>query len=80
MVVSVFTSDYRKSYREFIPREKHLQTRAETYTIEGYNSRIRHYPERFKRKKKCYNKAEYMIVISLNLLFMKLNSELSIPI
>ncbi|MDR3273129.1 MAG: IS1 family transposase, partial [Prevotellaceae bacterium] len=33
---------------------------------------------RFKRKTKCYSKADYMIVISLNLLFMKLNNEISI--
>ena len=73
--VNVFCSDYWKSYEEFVPPEKHLQTKAETYTIEGYNSRIRHYLARFKRKTKCYSKAEYMIVISLNLLFLKLNNE-----
>jgi len=61
-----------------VPRDKHLQTKAETYTIEGYNSRIRHYLARFKRKGKCYSKAEYMIVISLNLLFKKLNNETTI--
>ncbi|MDR2651776.1 MAG: IS1 family transposase, partial [Prevotellaceae bacterium] len=33
---------------------------------------------RFKRKGLCYSKAEYMIVISLNLLMLKLNGELSI--
>ena len=76
--INVFTSDYWKSYEEFVPVEKHVQTKAETYTIEGYNSRIRHCLARFRRKSKCYSKAEYMIVISLNLLFMKLNNELSI--
>ncbi|MDR0751256.1 MAG: IS1 family transposase, partial [Christensenellaceae bacterium] len=35
---------------------------------------------RFKRKGKCYSKADYMIEISLNLLFMKLNNEISIRI
>ena len=78
LTINMFASDYWKSYEEFIPSEKHLQSKAETYTVEGYNSRIRHYLARFKRKTKCYSKAEYMIVISLNLLFLKLNNELSI--
>ena len=78
MRIYCFTSDYWKSYEEFIPREKHLQTKAETYTVEGYNSRIRHYLARFKRKTKCYSKADYMIIISLNLLMLKLNDELTI--
>jgi IS1 family transposase/transposase-like protein len=76
--ISIFTSDYWKSYEHFVPPEKHVQTKAETYTVESYNSRIRHYLARFKRKSKCYSKAEYMIVISLNLLFRKLNNQLSI--
>jgi insertion element IS1 protein InsB len=61
-----------------IPKEKLLQTKAETFTVEGYNSRIRHYLARFKRKGKCYSKAQHMIEKSLNLLFLKLNNELSI--
>jgi len=80
LTISLFTSDYWKSYEEFVPADKHLQTKSETYTVEGYNSRIRHYLARFKRKTKCYSKAEYMIVISLNLLMLKLNNELSIYI
>jgi insertion element IS1 protein InsB len=76
--ISYFSSDYWKSYEEFIPEEKHLQSKAETYTIEGYNSRIRHDLARFKRKGKCYSKADYMIEISLNLLMLKLNNQLSI--
>jgi len=78
--MNYITSDYWKSYNEFVPTEKHLQTKAETYTIESYNSRIRHYLARFKRKGKCYSKSDYMIEISLNLLMMKLNNELNILI
>jgi len=78
MSVNYYASDYWKSYEEFIPAEKHLQTKAETYTVEGYNSRIRHYLARFKRKGKCYSKAVFMIEISLNLLMLKLNNEISI--
>ena len=78
--INNFASDHWKSYTEFVPQEKHWQSKAETYTVEGYNSRIRHYLARFKRKSKCYSKAEYMIVISLNLLFLKLNNQPSIQI
>ena len=78
MNVNYYISDYWKSYEEFIPAEKHLQTKAETYTVEGYNSRIRHYLARFKRKGKCYSKSAFMIETSLNLLMLKLNNELSI--
>jgi insertion element IS1 protein InsB len=76
--ISYFASDYWKSYEDFIPAEKHLQSKAETYTIEGYNSRIRHYLARFKRKGKCYSKADYMIEKSLNLLMLKINNQLTI--
>ena len=76
--VSYITSDYWKAYNDFVPSEKHLQTKAETYTVEGYNSRIRHYLARFKRKGKCYSKKAFMIEVSLNLLFRKLNNEMPI--
>ena len=75
---SVYYSDYWKSYKEFLPNVKHIQTKAETYTVEGYNSRIRHYLARFKRKGKCYSKAKHMIEKSLKLLFLKLNNEIAI--
>jgi insertion element IS1 protein InsB len=80
MKINYIATDYWKSYEKFVPFEKHLQTKKETFTVEGYNSRIRHYLVRFKRKEKCYSKAEYMIVTSLNLLMMKLNNEINILI
>jgi insertion element IS1 protein InsB len=74
----MYYTDYWKSYREFLPEEKHIQSKAETFTVEGYNSRIRHFLARFRRRTKCYSKRIYMIVYSLKLLFAKLNNELSI--
>ncbi|MDR3232778.1 MAG: IS1 family transposase, partial [Planctomycetaceae bacterium] len=68
-------SDYWRSYEEFVPPEKHWQTKAETYTVEGYNARIRHYLARFQRKTKCYSKAEYRIEYSINLLLQKPNKK-----
>ncbi|MDR0703352.1 MAG: hypothetical protein LBF88_00010 [Planctomycetaceae bacterium] len=45
------TSDYWSSYEDFVPPEKHGQTKRETFTVEGYNGRIRHhYLARFHRK------------------------------
>jgi insertion element IS1 protein InsB len=72
-----YYSDHWASYTEFIPREKHRQSKAETYPVEGYNSRIRHYLTRFKRKGKCYTKSEHMLEESLNLLLLKLNNQLT---
>jgi IS1 family transposase/transposase-like protein len=76
--VGAFATDCWKSYEEFIPPEQHCQSKAETYTAESYNSRIRHYLARFKRKTKCYSKTDEMIEISLNLLIEKLNKRKTI--
>jgi len=71
MDVGVFCSDGWKSYAQTIPRRKHNATKKSTFTVEGYNSRIRHYLARFKRKTKCYSKSQHMMEISLKLLFLK---------
>jgi insertion element IS1 protein InsB len=69
-------SDYWSAYEDFVPPEKHLQTKRETYTVEGYNARIRQYLARFHRRTKCYSKSEEMINLSLKLLCRKLNKYL----
>ncbi len=74
--VRLVCTDYWKAYNEFLPKSKHIQSKAETYTVEGYNSRIRHYLARFKRKTKCYSKSLKMMIYSLRLLMQKLNNEL----
>ena len=33
MKANYFASDYWKSYEKFIPADRHLQTKAETYTV-----------------------------------------------
>jgi insertion element IS1 protein InsB len=76
----LYCSDYWKSYEQFIPQDKHRQSKSETYTVEGYNSLIRHYLARFKRKGKCYSKQIHMIEKSLNLLMAKINNQLSMLI
>lgn len=71
-------TDYWKAYEKFIPQEKHVQSKKETYTVEGYNSLFRHFLARLRRKTKCYMKAVYMLILSVKLLMFKWNNDLSI--
>lgn len=74
LAVGVVASDYWRSYNEIVPVEQLVQTKAETYTVESYNGLIRHFLARFRRKSKCYSKSEYMIGLSLKLLFAQRNN------
>ena len=56
-----YYSDYWRPYKAFLPKFKHIQSKAETYTVEGTNNLIRHYIARFKRKTHCYSKSVEMI-------------------
>ena len=49
-------TDHWRAYAEFIPDQIHTQSKAETYTVEGYNSILRHFLARLRRKTKCYTK------------------------
>jgi insertion element IS1 protein InsB len=71
-------SDYWKPYEHIIPKEKHIQTKAETFTVEGYNSLFRHFPARMRRKSKCYSKKVEMLRLSFLLLIHYRNGTLSI--
>ncbi len=69
-------TDYWEPYTQFIPAETHVQSKAETFTVEGYNSLFRHFLARFRRKTKCYSKSESMLGLSVMLLIAKWNGEL----
>lgn len=71
-------TDYWKPYSEFIPKDKHIKSKSETFTVEGYNSLFRHYLARLRRKTKCYSKSIKMLEISIKLLMLKRNNQLSI--
>ena len=71
-------TDYWKAYECFIPPEKHIQTKKETYTVEGYNSLFRHFLARLRRRTKCYTKALYMLILSVKLVMSKWNNDLAI--
>ena len=71
-------SDYWKPYESIIPPEKHIQTKSETFTVEGYNSLFRHFLARMRRKSKCYSKKVEMLKISVLLLMHYRNETLYI--
>jgi IS1 family transposase len=41
-----------------IPKEKLIQTKAETFTVEGYNSLFRHFLAGMRRTTKCHYKTK----------------------
>ena len=76
--INTIFSDYYKVYESLVKKSQHIQSKAETYTIEGYNSLFRHYLARMRRKTKCYSKCEKMLEYSIKLLMLKWNGDLSI--
>ena len=74
--MELIATDHWKAYEAFIPQDKHLQSKAETFTVEGYNSLFRHFLARLRRKSKCYSKSETMLRRSVMLLMTKWNREL----
>jgi insertion element IS1 protein InsB len=71
-------SDYWKPYEHIIPKEKHIQTKAETFTVEGYNSLFRHFLARMRRKSKCYSKKVELLRLSFLFLIHYRNGTLCI--
>jgi insertion element IS1 protein InsB len=69
-------SDYWKPYEHMIPEALHTQSKAETYTVEGYNSLLRHFLARLRRKSKCYSKSHCMLLNSVMLFMLKWNGTL----
>ncbi|MFT4204403.1 MAG: IS1 family transposase, partial [Chitinophagaceae bacterium] len=61
-----------------IPKGKHKQSKAETFTVEGYNSLFRHFLARMRRKTKCYTKSRKMLEYSILLLMLKRNGQLDL--
>ncbi len=70
-------TDHWKAYAEFLPETIHTQSKAETYTIEGYNSILRHFLARLRRKTKCYTKSLEMLKYFVLLLMKYRNKELT---
>ncbi|NDA63232.1 MAG: IS1 family transposase [Chitinophagia bacterium] len=70
-------TDFWEAYVGVVPKDKHIQSKAETYTVEGYNSRCRHFLARMRRKTKCYTKSLKMLEYSIRLLMLKHNGQLN---
>ena len=68
---------YQRAYAEFVPGNAHKQSKAETYTVEGYNSMLRHFLARLRRKTKCYTNSLEMLKYSVLLLMKYRNKELA---
>ena len=60
------------------PEEQLVQSKVETFTVEGYNSILRHFLAKLRRKSKCYSKTKHMLIHSLKLLMFKRNNNLAI--
>jgi insertion element IS1 protein InsB len=71
-------TDYWKAYQSIIPKEKHIQSKAETFIVEGYNSLFRHFLAPMRRKSKCYTKSIEMLKLSILLLMHYRNKSISI--
>jgi insertion element IS1 protein InsB len=76
--MNYIASDYWKPYESIIPEEKHIQSKKETFTVEGYNSLFRHFLARMRRKSKCYSKKLEMFKLSIILLMHYRNETLCI--
>ena len=74
----IVVTDYWQPYEHFIPSDKHVQSKAKTYTVEGYNSFFKHFLTRIRRKTKCYSKSVHMLELSILLLMHKINGSLTI--
>ncbi len=71
-------TDHWKPYEAFVPKSQHIQSKSQTFTVEGYNSLFRHFLARLRRKTKCYSKMSYMLELSILLLMHYRNNTLAI--
>jgi insertion element IS1 protein InsB len=72
---TTYYTDYWESYEKFLPLNQHIQSKAQTYTIEGYNSNFRDDLQRLTRRTKAYSKSQDMLDYSLYLYIYKHNSQ-----
>ena len=76
--IGLVACDYWRAYETFVPKERHIQSKKETFTVEGYNSLFRHFLARLRRKTKFYSKSIEMLYYSVLLLMTKWNHRISI--
>jgi insertion element IS1 protein InsB len=71
-------TDYWRKYTECIPPERHIQSKAETFTVEGYNSVFRHFLARLRHKSKYHSQSVLMLEYSIKFFTLKWNKTLYI--
>jgi insertion element IS1 protein InsB len=71
-------TDFWSPYNNFVPENIHIRGKADTFTVEGYNSIFRHFLARMRRRSKCYSKSKEMLELSFLLLIKYRNNELCI--
>ena len=76
--IDMAAADHWNAYENFIPEDIHIQSPKGTFTVEGYNSILRHFLARLRRKTKCYSKSAEMLEYSVIMLMLKMNGQLSI--
>jgi insertion element IS1 protein InsB len=76
--IGAVMTDYWQSHEKFLPPELHVQSKAETYTVEGYHSLFRHFLAWLGGKSKCYSKCKTTLRYSLMLLMATWNGTLTI--
>jgi len=68
-----FATDCWLAYQEFIPPEKHIRGKSHPQRIEGFNSQVRYFLARFRRRTKCYSKSPQAVIDALTLFFFNIN-------
>jgi insertion element IS1 protein InsB len=72
----IYATDHYISYKQILPKEKHITGKEHTSMVENFNGRVRHYLARFHRRTKCYSKSLEMMKHHLRLLvYYKINVE-----
>ena len=69
----MYYTDYWELYEKFLPKQKHIQSKKETYIVQGYNASFRDDLLRLTRKTRAYSKSQDMLKVSLNLYIAKHN-------
>jgi insertion element IS1 protein InsB len=54
-------TDYCSPYEKFIPEQSPSPSKAETFTVEGWNSGVRPFLARLRRKSTCHGKSQDML-------------------
>jgi insertion element IS1 protein InsB len=64
-----FYTDKWVGFSKVLPKKRHFASKKYTFNIEQNNSNTRHYLARMVRKSKVISRSEFMLNISLKLLF-----------